>query len=87
MCLAVPGQVIALTEGSDPPMGTVDVGGARTEACFAYLPEAAPGDWVIVHVGFAISRLDEAEARRSLAAFAEIDALEAGPNPPEPPSS
>jgi hydrogenase expression/formation protein HypC len=76
MCLAVPGQVIALTEGSDPLMGTVDVGGARTEACFAYLPDAGPGDWVIVHVGFAISRLDEEEARRSLAAFAEIDALD-----------
>jgi hydrogenase expression/formation protein HypC len=82
MCLAVPGQVIALTEGSDPPMGTVEVGGARTEACFAYLPEAAAGDWVIVHVGFAISRLDEAEAQRSLAAFAEIDAMTPPPAPP-----
>jgi hydrogenase expression/formation protein HypC len=65
MCLGVPGRIVALT-GGDPPMGLVDFDGLRRDACLAYVPEAALGDYVIVHVGFAISLVDEEEARRTL---------------------
>lgn len=63
MCLGVPGQVVEVT-GEDPLMraGKVSFGGAVREVSLAYVPEAAVGDYVIVHVGFAISRLDEREA-------------------------
>ena len=66
MCLAVPGRIIAIRSDSEPRMGTVDFGGVRKEVCLAILPEAAPGDYVVVHVGFALSLLDEEEARETL---------------------
>lgn len=66
MCLGVPGQVVAVTTVDGLPMGTVDFGGIRKEVCLAYVPEIALGDYVVVHVGFAISRLDEDEALRTL---------------------
>lgn len=62
MCLGVPGRIVA----RDGEMGTVDFDGLRREACLSYTPEAGPGDYVIVHVGFAISVLDEDEALRTL---------------------
>lgn len=65
MCLAVPGKITAIT-GDEPMsrMGKIDFGGILKEASLAYVPEAKVGDYVIVHVGFAISRLDEAEANQ-----------------------
>jgi len=86
MCLGVPGKLIKLFETNGLPMGTVDFGGIRREACLAYVPEAEIGDYVVIHVGFAISRLREDEALRSLAALAEIVQLEdeLGPQPSTP---
>jgi hydrogenase expression/formation protein HypC len=66
MCLGIPGRVIEIRDDGVLPTGVVDFGGIRKEACLAYAPDAAVGDYVIVHVGFAISRVDEAEARRTL---------------------
>jgi hydrogenase expression/formation protein HypC len=54
------------------PMGTVDVGGARREVCLAYVPDASVGEYVVVHVGFAIARVDEAEAEATLALLREV---------------
>lgn len=67
MCLAMPGQVLSLSgEGWLEKTGRVSFGGIIKEVRMAYVPEAQPGDYVIVHVGFAISRLDEEEALRTL---------------------
>jgi len=75
MCLAVPGQILSIEQADDPLLrsGRVDFGGVVKAVNLAYVPEAEPGDYVIVHAGFAISRLDEAEAR---AVLKEIAALE-----------
>jgi len=63
MCLGVPGRVLDIQEG-DLRFGRISFGGVVREVCLEYVPEALVGDWVIVHVGFAISRIDEAEAER-----------------------
>ena len=65
MCLAIPGKIESIS-GDDPltRMGKINFGGILKEASLAYMPEARVGDYVIVHVGFAISRLDEDEASR-----------------------
>jgi hydrogenase expression/formation protein HypC len=65
MCLAVPGRITSIS-GDDPLLrtGKIDFGGILKEANLAYVPDAGVGDYVIVHVGFAISRLDEAEANQ-----------------------
>jgi hydrogenase expression/formation protein HypC len=62
MCLGVPGRVIEIYNKDDLPMGKVDFGGVAKEICLAYTPEVRPGDYVLVHVGFAINAIDEAEA-------------------------
>jgi hydrogenase expression/formation protein HypC len=66
MCLGIPGRVIEIRDEAGLRMGRVDFGGVRKEACLSYVPEVELGDYVIVHVGFAISRVDEAEALRTL---------------------
>jgi len=78
MCLAIPGQVLSIA-GDDPLMrtGRVDFGGVVKEINFAYVPEVSVGEYVLVHVGFAISVLDEAEAERVFGYLREIGALEA----------
>ncbi len=65
MCLAIPGKIESIS-GDDPMlrMGRVNFGGVIKEACLACLPDAAPGDYVIVHAGFALSKVHEAEARQ-----------------------
>jgi hydrogenase expression/formation protein HypC len=65
MCLAIPGRIESIS-GDDPlsRMGRVNFGGILKDASLAYVPEAKVGDYVIVHVGFAISRLDEDEAHK-----------------------
>jgi hydrogenase expression/formation protein HypC len=76
MCLGIPGKVIELRDDGPVLMGRVDFGGVRKEVCLAYTPEVRLGDYVIVHVGFAISRVDEAEALTTLAVLASMgDAL------------
>jgi len=76
MCLAVPGKIISIEENPHGiPMGKVSFGGIVKEACLAFTPEAQVGDYVIVHAGFAISRLDEEEARQTLEAFAELEQI------------
>lgn len=66
MCLGIPGRIIEIRDDGVLPSGIVDYGGIRKEACLLYAPDAVVGDYVIVHVGFAISRVDEEEARRTL---------------------
>jgi hydrogenase expression/formation protein HypC len=80
MCLAVPGRIETI-EGDDPieRRGRVDFGGVRREIQLAFVPEARPGDWVLVHVGFAISTLDPAEADRVLAALESLESSEPAP--------
>lgn len=68
MCLAIPGQVLEVKETDDPLFrtGRVSFSGIIKEVQLACTPDARPGDYVLVHVGFAIARMDEAEARRTL---------------------
>jgi hydrogenase expression/formation protein HypC len=76
MCLAVPGKILSVS-GDEPlqRVGRVSFGGIVKEVSLAYTPEANVGDYVIVHVGFAISRLDEAEAHRVFEYLRQIDEL------------
>ena len=63
MCLGVPGRILQIAEkGPGMPMGRVQFGGIVKEVCLSFLPDAQIGEYVIVHAGFAISRVDEAEA-------------------------
>lgn len=78
MCLAVPGKVIAWTDRTLPfATAVVEFGGVRRAVSMACVPEANVGDYVLVHAGMAISRLDAAEAARVLAALAELELLAA----------
>ena len=77
MCLGIPGRIVDMQDDGTLPMGTVDFGGVRREVCLAYLTdEVAVGDYVIVHVGFAISKVDEAEAKRTFEVLKEMSELE-----------
>lgn len=76
MCLAVPGKIVAIQGDSELPMARVDFGGVMREACLAYVPEAQIGDYVLVHVGFAIATVDEQAAQEALALLAEAGELE-----------
>lgn len=76
MCLAVPGQVISIHDAQGTRMGRVNFGGIVKEVCLAYLPEVAIGDFAMVHVGFAITRIDEDSARKSLETFRELGLLD-----------
>ena len=76
MCLAVPGRVVSLTERDGTLMADVDFGGLRKEVCLAYVPDVAVDEYVIVHVGFAIQRLDEQSALETLANFERLGILE-----------
>ncbi|NUU21395.1 MAG: HypC/HybG/HupF family hydrogenase formation chaperone [Streptomycetaceae bacterium] len=83
MCLGVPGRITCLHGGVELRSGVVDFGGVRRDVCLAYTPEAGVGDYVVVHVGFAISVLDEAEAVRTLELLRAQGLVEAelGPEP------
>ncbi len=72
MCLGIPGKLVEVYEQDGLPMGKVDFGGILKETCLAYTSEAQPGDYVIVHVGFAISQVDEAEAREIFSYLEQI---------------
>ena len=85
MCLAIPGRVLS-TVGDDPIMrvGRVDFGGIVKEINLAYVPEARIGDYVLAHVGFAISMIDEAEAARVYEDLREIAEIESELPEPTP---
>lgn len=76
MCLGVPGKVVCKYESFGTPMGKVDFGGIKKEVCLAYVPEIEVGDYTIVHVGFAISQLDEASAKETLELLRQIGGLD-----------
>jgi len=77
MCLGIPGKIVAMHDTQGLPMGVVDFGGVRREVCLAYVAdEVKLGDYAIVHVGFAISKVDEAEAHRTFAALREMSQLD-----------
>ena len=84
MCLAVPGKVISIEgENSLEKTGKIDFSGIQKEVNLAYVPEAKIGDYVIVHAGFAISQVDEEEAKKTLEYMDEIDKLyEGSPDSP-----
>jgi hydrogenase expression/formation protein HypC len=85
MCLAIPGKVASVSgEDSFTRMGKVDFGGVLKEASLAFVPEAEVGDYVIVHAGFAISRLDETEANTVFEYLRQIQTAD-GPEPDEAP--
>jgi hydrogenase expression/formation protein HypC len=75
MCLAVPGKIVEVRQSSGIRMASVDFGGIRRDACLEYLPEAVPGDYVMVHVGFAITCVDAEEAARTLEYLREMGEL------------
>lgn len=74
MCLALPTQIIEISE--DQQHGVVSLDGIRKEISLALLDEVAVGDYVLLHVGYALSKVDEAEAKKTLALFAEMSSLE-----------
>jgi hydrogenase expression/formation protein HypC len=76
MCLAVPGRILAIAEADGTLMAEVDFGGVRKDVCLQYIPDAAVGEYVVVHVGFAIQRLDEESARETLLNFSHLGLLE-----------
>ena len=76
MCLAVPGRILVVWEEQGTRMATVDFDGIRKEICLVYLPDLEVGDYAIVHVGFAISKVDEASARETLQMFRELGIID-----------
>ena len=76
MCLGIPGQIVEVYEKEGLKMGKIDFGGVVRETCLAYVPEAKVGDYTIVHVGFALNIIDEAEAQETLALLAEVGILD-----------
>ncbi|MFE2144126.1 HypC/HybG/HupF family hydrogenase formation chaperone [Streptomyces sp. NPDC059456] len=76
MCLAVPGRVLEIGEKDGTRMATVDFGGVVKEVCLEYLPDLQVGEYAIVHVGFALQRLDEESARQTLELFSQLGMLQ-----------
>jgi hydrogenase expression/formation protein HypC len=76
MCLGVPGRVESITHVDETRMAIVDFGGIRKDVCLAYVPEVEVGDYTVVHVGFAITKLDEESALETLRLFEQIGALD-----------
>jgi len=76
MCLGIPGRVIALRDDTALPTGVVDFGGAQRDVCLAYVDGVVNvGDYVVVHVGFAISKIDEDEAKKTYAVLEAMSEL------------
>jgi hydrogenase expression/formation protein HypC len=75
MCLAIPGKVVETFARSGMSMARVQFGGVVREACLEYVPETQVGEYVLVHVGFALSRIDEEEAHRTYQALVDLDQL------------
>jgi hydrogenase expression/formation protein HypC len=73
MCLAIPGKIVRVEGPPEFPCATVEFGGITKEVNLAYVPDARPGDYVLVHVGFALSKIDEEEAKRVFESIAALD--------------
>ncbi|WP_449258912.1 HypC/HybG/HupF family hydrogenase formation chaperone [Chlorobium limicola] len=87
MCLAIPGKLIGISDENGLKMGVVDVNGTKTKACLEYVPEILPGQYTIVHAGFALKIIDEDEAAESLKLWQELidsGAFEPDEEPPFP---
>jgi hydrogenase expression/formation protein HypC len=77
MCLAIPGKLIDITEDANGVrMGRANFGGIVKQVCLEYTPEVNPGDYVLVHVGFALNKVDEEEAERTYKLLQEMDQLQ-----------
>lgn len=77
MCLGIPGRIVEINDDTGLRMGTVDFGGVRRDVCLAYLDEDVQvGDYAIIHVGFAISKVDEDEAKRTFEILKEMSQLD-----------
>jgi hydrogenase expression/formation protein HypC len=72
MCLAIPGKVIEIDTAASPIMGKVSFGGIKKEVCLELVPDVKIGEYVIVHVGFAISTMNETEALETLKLFEQM---------------
>ena len=86
MCLGIPGEIVAVREENGLRTGKVRFAGITRDVCLSYVPDAAPGDYVVVHVGFAISKIDADEAARSYRILEELGQtaeLRADREPPE----
>ena len=75
MCLGVPGKILEIYEVNNMKMGKVDFGGVVKEACLEYMPDITAGKYVIVHVGFAITEVDEEEAHKTMEMLREMEML------------
>jgi hydrogenase expression/formation protein HypC len=75
MCLGIPGKITEIYEKDSLPMAKIDFGGIVKEVCLAYTPEAKVGNYALVHVGFAISLMDEEEALETLKLIREVEDL------------
>lgn len=86
MCLGVPGRIVEIHDERGTPMASVDFGGIQREVCLAYLPDAVVGDYALIHVGFAITRVDETSALETLELIRSIGNLaeELGEEPADP---
>ena len=73
MCLGIPGKLTEVYRQNELPMGKVEFGGITKEVCLVYTPEAQVGQYVLVHVGFALSQIDEAEATEIFSYLEQID--------------
>ena len=76
MCLGIPGKVIEARREHDVLMGKVDFGGVSRRVCLEHVPEVRPDEYVLVHVGFALSKIDEDEARRVFEFLEQMDQLD-----------
>jgi hydrogenase expression/formation protein HypC len=83
MCLSIPGKISEIYSDGSLLMGKIDFGGVLKEVCLDYVPEAKVGQYVLIHVGFAISLLDEDEALETIGLLREISSLEDELNPNE----
>jgi hydrogenase expression/formation protein HypC len=82
MCLGIPGKVVDTYREHDVLMGKVDFGGVLKRVCLEHVPDTRPGEYVLVHVGFALSKLDEAEANRVFSLLSELNQLDDLEAPP-----
>ena len=76
MCLGIPGKILSVYEDHGTKMANIDFGGVKIDACIEVIPEAKPGDWTIVHAGFALNLLSEQEAQETLEILEQMSKLE-----------
>jgi hydrogenase expression/formation protein HypC len=76
MCLGIPGKVIEIYREHDVLLGRIDFSGVCKRACLEHVPDVKPGDYVLVHVGFALSHIDEAEAMRVFEFLEQMNQLD-----------